>query len=126
LAEIHRSCAGRGFDAVAVVLRWLIRHSQLNAERNDGVITGVSSLEQRRHNLAAVTDVRAIANRCPDCDRPCSAEGLTEMATLFLRRLPSDPGAKMASVHSPKIPLFWVNPRPDTFTCHPDACLRFG
>jgi aflatoxin B1 aldehyde reductase len=37
-----------------VALRWLIHHSQLNAERNDGVIIGASSLAQLRHNLTAV------------------------------------------------------------------------
>jgi aflatoxin B1 aldehyde reductase len=39
-----------------VALRWLIHHSQLNAERNDGVIIGASSLEYLRHNLTAVTE----------------------------------------------------------------------
>jgi aflatoxin B1 aldehyde reductase len=39
-----------------VALRWLIHHSQLNAEHNDGVIIGASSLEQLRHNLTAVTE----------------------------------------------------------------------
>jgi aflatoxin B1 aldehyde reductase len=52
LAEIHRSCEGHGLDAVSVALRWLIHHSQLNAERNDGVIIGASSLE----HLRAVTE----------------------------------------------------------------------
>ncbi len=56
LAEISRSCEGHALDAVSVALRWLIHHSQLNAERNDGVIIGASSLEQLRHNLAAVTE----------------------------------------------------------------------
>src|SRR6266446_6249864 len=51
LAEIHRSCGGYGLDAVSVALRWLIHHSQLNAERNDGVIIGASSLEHLRRNL---------------------------------------------------------------------------
>jgi aflatoxin B1 aldehyde reductase len=56
LAEIHRSCEGHGLNAVSVALRWLIHHSQLNAERNDGVIIGASSLEHLRHNLMAVTE----------------------------------------------------------------------
>jgi aflatoxin B1 aldehyde reductase len=56
LAEIQRSCEGHGLDAVSVALRWLIHHSQLNAERNDGVIIGASSLEHLRHNLTAVTE----------------------------------------------------------------------
>jgi aflatoxin B1 aldehyde reductase len=51
LAEIHRSCEGCGLDAISVALRWLIHHSQLNAERNDGVIIGASSLEHLRYNL---------------------------------------------------------------------------
>ena len=55
LAEIHRSCEGR-LDAISVALRWLIHHSQLNAERNDGIIIGASSLEHLRHNLTAVTE----------------------------------------------------------------------
>ena len=56
LAEIHRSCEGHGLDAVSVALRWLIHHSQLNAERNDGVIIGASSVEHLQHNLTAVTE----------------------------------------------------------------------
>ena len=56
LAEIHRSCEGNGLDAISVALRWLIHHSQLNAERNDGIIIGASSLEHLRHNLTAVTE----------------------------------------------------------------------
>jgi aflatoxin B1 aldehyde reductase len=56
LAEIHRSCEGHGLDAISVALRWLIHHSQLNAERNDGIIIGASSLEHLRHNLNAVTE----------------------------------------------------------------------
>jgi aflatoxin B1 aldehyde reductase len=56
LAEIHRSCEGHGLDAISVALRWLIHHSQLNAERNDGVIIGASSLDHLRHNLSAVTE----------------------------------------------------------------------
>src|SRR5258705_8397901 len=55
-AEIHRSCEGHGLDAIYVALRWLIHHSQLNAERNDGIIIGASSLEHLRHNLSAVTE----------------------------------------------------------------------
>ena len=56
LAEIHRSCERHGFDGVSVAWRWLVHHSQLNAERNDGVIIGASSLEHLRHNLTAVTE----------------------------------------------------------------------
>jgi aflatoxin B1 aldehyde reductase len=56
LAEIHRSCEGHGLDAISVALRWLIHHSQLSAERNDGIIIGASSLEHLRHNLNAVTE----------------------------------------------------------------------
>ena len=56
MAEILRSCGGYGLDTVSVALRWLIHHSQLNAERNDGVIIGASSLKQLRHNLTAVTE----------------------------------------------------------------------
>jgi aflatoxin B1 aldehyde reductase len=39
-----------------VALRWLIHHSQLNAEHNDGIIIGASSLEHLRQNLTAVTE----------------------------------------------------------------------
>ena len=39
-----------------MALRWLVHHSQLNAERNDGIIIGASSLEHLRHNLTAVTE----------------------------------------------------------------------
>jgi aflatoxin B1 aldehyde reductase len=56
VAEIHQSCEGHGLDAISVALRWLIHHSQLNAERNDGIIIGASSLEHLRHNLTAVTE----------------------------------------------------------------------
>jgi hypothetical protein len=37
-------------------LRWLIHHSELNAERNDRVIIGASTFEHLRHNLTAVTE----------------------------------------------------------------------
>jgi aflatoxin B1 aldehyde reductase len=37
LAEIHRSCEGHGLDAISVALRWLVHHSQLNAEHNDAL-----------------------------------------------------------------------------------------
>jgi aflatoxin B1 aldehyde reductase len=56
LAEIRRSCEGNGLDAVSVALRWLVHHSKLTAERNDGIIIGASSLEDLRHNLTAVTE----------------------------------------------------------------------
>jgi aflatoxin B1 aldehyde reductase len=56
LAEFHRSCEGHGFDPISVALRWLIHHSQLNAERNDGIIIGASSVEHLRHNLTAMTE----------------------------------------------------------------------
>jgi aflatoxin B1 aldehyde reductase len=56
LAAIHRSCEGHGLDPVSAALRWLIHHSQLNAERNDGVIIGASSLAHLRYNLNAVTE----------------------------------------------------------------------
>jgi aflatoxin B1 aldehyde reductase len=56
LAEIHRSCEGHGLDAISVALRWLIHHSQLTAERNDGIIIGASSVEHLRHNFTAMTE----------------------------------------------------------------------
>jgi aflatoxin B1 aldehyde reductase len=56
LAEIHRSCEAHGLDAVSVALRWLVHHSQLDAERNDGIIIGASTLDHLRHNLTAVTE----------------------------------------------------------------------
>jgi len=37
-------------------LQYAIHHSQLNAEHNDGIIIGASSLEHLRHNLTAVTE----------------------------------------------------------------------
>ena len=55
LAEFHQSCEGHGLDGVSVALRWLVHHSQLNAERNDGIIIGASSPEHLRDNLTAVT-----------------------------------------------------------------------
>jgi aflatoxin B1 aldehyde reductase len=56
LAEIHRSCEDHGLEAISVALRWLIHHSHLNAERNDGIIVGASSLEHLRHNLNSATE----------------------------------------------------------------------
>jgi aflatoxin B1 aldehyde reductase len=56
LAEIHRSCDAHGLDAISVALRWLVHHSQLSVERNDGIILGASSVEHLRHNLAALTE----------------------------------------------------------------------
>src|SRR5258708_31176729 len=79
LAEIHRSCEGHGLNAVSVALRWLIHHSQLNAERNDGVIIGASSLEQLRHNLTAVTE------------GPLPTDVLTAIADAALKAQPKWP-----------------------------------
>jgi len=54
--------------AISVALRWLIHHSKLNAERNDGIIIGASSLEHLRYNLTAVTE-GPLPHRGPGCDR---------------------------------------------------------
>jgi len=56
LAEFAGSCGGYGLDEVSVALRWLVHHSQLNAECNDGITIGASSLEHLRHNLTAVAE----------------------------------------------------------------------
>jgi aflatoxin B1 aldehyde reductase len=56
LAAIHRSCEGHRLDPVSAALRWLIHHSQLSAERKDGVIIGASSVAHLRQNLNAVTE----------------------------------------------------------------------
>ena len=96
LAKIHRSCEGHGLDAISVALRWLIHHSQLNAERNDGIIIGASSLEHLRHNLKR-RDRRSVAHRGPGCDRRRSSKGPAEMAILFLRRLGFGPERKSLS-----------------------------
>src|SRR6266852_7494569 len=61
LAEIHRSCEGHGLDAISVALRWLIHHSHLNAERNDGIIIGASSLEHPAQSHGR--DRRSVAHR---------------------------------------------------------------
>ena len=98
LAEIHRLCEGHGLDAISVALRWLIHHSQLNAERSDGIIIGASSLEHLRHNLTAVTEgqlpteVLAAIDDAP-LQRPA------EMATLFLGGLGFGPERKILSEH---------------------------
>jgi hypothetical protein len=81
LAEIHRSCGGYRLDAVSVALRWLIHHSQLNAERNDGVIIGASSLEHLRHNLTAVTEGPQQA-MLSDSVKPIFDAGLAELVEL--------------------------------------------
>jgi aflatoxin B1 aldehyde reductase len=59
ISMLWRKFTGRAeamVDAVSVALCWLIYHSQLNAERNDGVIIGASSPEHLRHNLTAVSE----------------------------------------------------------------------
>jgi aflatoxin B1 aldehyde reductase len=80
LAEIHRSCGGYGLDAVSVALRWLIHYSQLNAERNDGVIIGwrarTSSPAFMRHEargLARTSRALAAAHNLLTFGRPRSA-----------------------------------------------------
>jgi len=93
LAEIHRSCEGHGLDAISVALRWLIHHSQLNAERNDGIIIGASSLEHLRHNLTAVTEGPLPTEVLAAIDDAAS-KGPAEMATLFLGGLGFGPAAK--------------------------------
>ena len=93
LAEIHRSCEGHGLDAISVALRWLIHHSQLNAERNEvaiiiGLVVGASPAQSHGR------DRRSVAHRGPGCDRRRSSKGPAEMATLFLGDLGFGPGAK--------------------------------
>jgi aflatoxin B1 aldehyde reductase len=64
---------------VSVALRWLVHHSQLSAERNDGVIIGASRLEQLRHSLHAVAE------------GPLSTEVLTTIDDASLRAQPKWP-----------------------------------
>lgn len=54
LSIIEPVANAHGLTLVQVVFRWLVHHSALNVmEGNDGVVIGVSSLEQLDQNLAA-------------------------------------------------------------------------
>jgi aflatoxin B1 aldehyde reductase len=47
-------CSEAGIPMAAAALRWLVHHSLLESARGDGIIIGVSSLEQLDQNLSAL------------------------------------------------------------------------
>lgn len=51
--EFSEACANADVKPAEAALRWLAHHSQLNAEKGDGVILGASRIEQLEENLAA-------------------------------------------------------------------------
>ena len=53
LRELQDTCATAGLKPVTVAMSWLIRHSQMDAQRGDGIILGASSLDHLQQNMAA-------------------------------------------------------------------------
>ena len=53
LQELRRACADSGLEPVEVAMGWLVNHSLLDAQRGDGIILGVSSLDHLEKNMAA-------------------------------------------------------------------------
>ncbi len=52
---IREACEKEGIPMVEAAYRWLVNHSCMNAELNDGILLGASRQEQMEQNLAAAT-----------------------------------------------------------------------
>lgn len=46
-------CAQFDIDAISAAPRWLVHHSKLDADRDDAIIVGASSVAHFQHNLTA-------------------------------------------------------------------------
>lgn len=53
LQELQRACDESGLKPVEVALGWLVHHSLLDADQDDGIILGASSIEHLQQNMAA-------------------------------------------------------------------------
>ncbi len=53
LDEIRRACEEEGIPMVDAAYRWLCNHSELNAEKGDGILLGASKINQMTQNMEA-------------------------------------------------------------------------
>ncbi len=51
--EIRRACEEEGIPMVEAAYRWLCNHSELNAEKGDGILLGASKINQMTQNMEA-------------------------------------------------------------------------
>lgn len=56
LVEIKKACDAEKIGMVPAAIRWTLHHSYLSAKHGDGIIFGVSSVEQMEANLAACAE----------------------------------------------------------------------
>ena len=55
IEEIRKACEKENVTMVEAAYRWLVNHSCMDAEMNDGILLGASRQEQMEQNLAAAT-----------------------------------------------------------------------
>ena len=53
IEQIKQACEKEGIAMVEAAYRWLVNHSCMNTELNDGILLGASRQEQMEQNLAA-------------------------------------------------------------------------
>lgn len=51
--EIRKACEEEGIPMVEAAYRWLCNHSELNAEKGDGILLGASKINQMTQNMDA-------------------------------------------------------------------------
>ncbi len=51
--EIRKACEEEGIPMVEAAYRWLCNHSELNAEKGDGILLGASKINQMTQNMEA-------------------------------------------------------------------------
>merc|ERR1712176_323660 len=60
LDGIRKACENHGIEMVPATYAWMLRHSQLDASKGDGLLLGASSMAQLEENLTACTGCAAL------------------------------------------------------------------
>ena len=55
IEQIRMACEKEGVAMVEAAYRWLVNHSKMKTELNDGILLGASRQEQMEQNLTAAT-----------------------------------------------------------------------
>lgn len=55
IGEIKKACEAENIPMAEAAYRWLVNHSNMNAEIGDGILLGASRIEQMEQNLIAAT-----------------------------------------------------------------------
>lgn len=55
IGEIKNACEAENIPMAEAAYRWLVNHSNMNAEIGDGILLGASRIEQMEQNLIAAT-----------------------------------------------------------------------